>query len=50
LRGLDSAFGLLLKRIHHPHVVADLHGINRSKGVVSMLQRDFEYAAINAAR
>jgi hypothetical protein len=50
LRGLNSALGLFLKCIHHPYVVADLHGIDRAKGVAPVLQGNFEDAAIDTLK
>jgi hypothetical protein len=45
---LDSALRLLLKRVNHPYIVADLDGIDRAKGVTPILQRDLEHTAIHA--
>lgn len=47
-RGLDALGRLLLKGVHDPDVVADLHGVDHPERIASVLEHDLHHAAVKA--
>ena len=48
IRGLDALGRLLLKGVHDPDVVADLHGVDDPERIPPVLEHDLHHAAVKA--